>query len=214
MATARQERIRAVPADVAATATAITTLFHPHVEAVLHDVARDRVVAIWNAFSTRKPGAESLLDPELLADVPPGQALGPYEQVDRHGRRLSSVSVRVDDGRLLLCLNFDRTALDSAALVLAAFAAPRVEQPDALFHRDWRAHLNGLVDDWCREQDVARAALDRSSRLDLVADLDARGVFDTRNAAAHVAAILGVSRATVYALRKESQARPSAKRKR
>lgn len=214
MATARQERIRAVPADVAATATAITTLFHPHVEAVLHDVARDRVVAIWNAFSTRKPGAESLLDPELLADVPPGQALGPYEQVDRHGRRLSSVSVRVDDGRLLLCLNFDRSALDSAALVLAAFAAPRVEQPDALFHRDWRAHLNGLVDDWCRERDVARAALDRSSRLDLVADLDARGVFDTRNAAAHVAAILGVSRATVYALRKESQARPSAKRKR
>jgi predicted transcriptional regulator YheO len=214
MATARQERLRTVPADVAATATAITTLFHPHVEAVLHDVARDRVVAIWNAFSNRKPGAESLLDPALLADVPPGQVLGPYEQVDRHGRRLSSVSVRVDDGRLLLCLNFDRTALDSAALVLAAFAAPRVEQPDALFHRDWRAHLNGLVDDWCRDRDVARAALDRSSRLDLVADLDARGVFDTRNAAAHVAAILGVSRATVYALRKESQARPSAKRKR
>ena len=214
MATARQERIRTVPADVAATATAITTLFHPHVEAVLHDVARDRVVAIWNAFSTRKPGAESLLDPELLADVPPGQALGPYEQVDRHGRRLSSVSVRVDDGRLLLCLNFDRTALDSAALMLAAFAAPRGERPDARFHRDWRAHLNGLVDDWCRDRDVARAALDRSSRLDLVADLDARGVFDTRNAAAHVAAILGVSRATVYALRKESQARPSAKRKR
>jgi predicted transcriptional regulator YheO len=214
MATARQDRLRAVPADVAATATAITTLFHPHVEAVLHDVARDRVVAIWNAFSTRRPGAESLLDPDLLADVPSGKVLGPYEQVDRHGRRLSSVSVRVDDGRLLLCLNFDRSALDSAALVLAAFAGPRVERPEALFHRDWRAHLNGLVDDWCRERDVARAALDRSNRLDLVADLDARSVFDTRNAAAHVAAILGVSRATVYALRKESQARPSAKRKR
>ena len=214
MAIARQDRLHAVPADVAATATAVTTLFHPHVEVVLHDVARDRVVAIWNAFSNRKPGAESLLDPALLADVPPGQALGPYEQVDRHGRRLSSVSVRVDEGRLLLCFNFDRSALDSAALVLAAFAAPRVEQPDALFHRDWRAHLNGLVDDWCREREVARAALDRSNRLDLVADLDARGVFDTRNAAAHVAAILGVSRATVYALRKASQTRPSGKRRR
>ena len=205
MAVARQDRLRPIPADVAAAATAITTLFHPHVEVVLHDVARDRMVAIWNAFSARKPGDESLLDPELLADVPAGQVLGPYEQVDRRGRRLSSVSVRVDDGRMLLCLNFDRSAIDSAALVLSAFAAPREEQPDALFHRDWRAHVNGLIDDWCRERGVTRSALDRDDRLALVANLDERGVFDTRNAAAHVAAVLDVSRATVYALRKESQ---------
>ena len=210
MAAARPERlppIPPVPADVAATAQAITTLFHPHVEVVLHDVARDRVVAIWNAFSARKPGAESLLEPELLADVPPGQVLGPYEQVDRHGRRLSSVSVRVDDGRLLLCLNFDRSAIDSAVQMLSALAAPREEQPGALFQRDWRAHVNELIDDWCREQGMARSALRRADRLSLVADLDERGVFDTRNAAAHVAAVLGVSRATVYALRKERQSR-------
>ena len=213
MAAARQDRPSAVPADVVATATAVTALFHPHVEAVVHDVARDRVVAIWNAFSARKPGAESFLDPALLADVPPGEVLGPYEQVDRRGRRLSSVSVRVDEGRLLLCLNFDRSALDSAAVLLTAFAAPRVAQPQALFHRDWRAQLNGIVDDWCRERGVARVALDRGHRLDLVEDLDERGVFDTRNAAAHVGAILGVSRATVYALRKESQAHRSGKSK-
>jgi predicted transcriptional regulator YheO len=190
---------------VTAAATAITTLFRPHVEVALHDVATDRLVAVWNPFSARRPGDESLLDPELLADVPPGQVLGPYEQVDRQGRRLSSASVRVDEGRMLLCLNFDRSALDSAALVLAAFAAPRVEQPEALFHRDWRAHLNRVIDDWCRERGLTRAALDRGDRLALVADLDERGVFDTRNAAAHVAAVLDVSRATVYALRKESQ---------
>jgi len=205
MAVARHNRLPPIPADVAATARAITTLFHPHVEVVLHDVQRDRVVAIWNAFSSRKPGAESLLEPELLAEVPSGQVLGPYEQVDRHGRRLSSVSVRVDEGRLLLCLNFDRSAIDSAVLVLSALAAPREGQPGALFQRDWRAHVNGLVDDWCREQGVARSALSRADRLALVADLDQRGVFDTRNAAAHVAAVLDVSRATVYSLRKESK---------
>lgn len=207
MTAVHSDRLPPIPADVAATAHAVTTLFHPHVEVVLHDVKLDRVVAIWNAFSSRKPGAESLLEPELLADVPPGQVLGPYEQVDRHGRRLSSVSVRVDEGRLLLCLNFDRSAIDSAVQMLSALAAPREEQPGALFQRDWRAHVNGLIDDWCREQGVARSALRRADRLALVADLDERGVFDTRNAAAHVAAVLGVSRATVYALRKESQSR-------
>ncbi len=205
MAVARRDRLRPIPADVAAAAAAITTLFHPHVEVVLHDVARDRIVAIWNAFSARKPGDESLLDPDLLVDVTQGQVLGPYEQVDRHGRRLSSVSVRVDEGRLLLCLNFDRSAIGTAALVLASFAAPREEQPVALFQRDWRAPVNELVDDWCRERGVTRAALGRGERLALVADLDQRGTFNTRHAAAHVAAVLDVSRATVYALRKEGQ---------
>lgn len=192
-----------VPDDIAAAARAITTIFHPHVEVALHDVERDRLVAIWNPFSTRSPGDESLLDPELLADVAAGRVLGPYEQVDRHGRRQSSVSVLVNAGRMLLCINFDRTLVDSAAVSLAAFAAPREEQPAALFHRDWRAHVNRLIDDWCLEHGVSRSGINRSQRLALIADLDGRGVFDTRNAAAHVASALDVSRATVYALRKE-----------
>jgi predicted transcriptional regulator YheO len=192
MAVARRDHRHPIPADVAAAATALTTLFHPHVEVALHDVARDRLVAIWNAFSARKPGEESLLDPELLAGFPQGQVLGPYEQVDRQGRRLSSVSVRVDEGRMLLCMNFDRSAIDSAALLLSAFAAAREEKP-----------VNGLIEDWCRSNGVPRSALSREDRLAIVADLDKRGVFDTRNAAEHVAAALGVSRATVYNLRKE-----------
>ena len=89
--------------------------------------------------------------------------------------------------------------------MLASFAAPREEQPVALFQRDWRAPVNELVDDWCRERGVTRAALGRGERLALVADLDQRGTFNTRHAAAHVAAVLDVSRATVYALRKEGQ---------
>jgi predicted transcriptional regulator YheO len=203
MAVARRDRLPAIPADVAAAATALTTLFHPHVEVALHDVARDRLVAIWNAFSARRPGEESLLDPKLLAGLPQGHVLGPYEQVDRQGRRLSSVSVRVDGGRMLMCMNFDRSAIDSAALLLSAFAAPREEKPDALFQRDWRATVNGLIEEWCRSNGVPRSALSREDRLSIVADLDKRGVFDTRNAAEHVAAALGVSRATVYNLRKE-----------
>lgn len=95
------------------------------------------------------------------------------------------------------------TLVDSAAVSLAAFAAPREEQPAALFHRDWRAHVNRLIDDWCLEHGVSRSGINRSQRLALIADLDGRGVFDTRNAAAHVASALDVSRATVYALRKE-----------
>ena len=200
---ARPTALTVVPPDVEAIAAAVCALFHPHVELALHDVRADRVVALWNDRSGRRPGDESLLDPQLLGDLPDGQVLGPYQQVDRRGRRLTSVSVRLQQGRLLLCLNFDRTAVDAAAAVLTALAAPREEPPVALFHRDWRAHIDTVIDDWCGSSGVARSALGRDDRRRLVEELEHRGVFDTRRAAEHVAAALDVSRATVYSLRQQ-----------
>jgi predicted transcriptional regulator YheO len=47
--------------------------------------------------------------------------------------------------------------------------------------------------------------LTRVQRLELVRALDERGLFATRNAAAHAAGSLGVSRTTVYALLKEAR---------
>ncbi len=108
-----------MPADVAAMASAIAALFHPYVEVAAHDVSSDRLVAIWNAFTSRRPGEVSLLDPELLADAPEGHVYGPYDQVDSRGRCLSSVGIRLDGGRLVLCLNVDRSAIDSVMTFLS-----------------------------------------------------------------------------------------------
>lgn len=203
-----------VPPDVDAIVSAVSALFHPHVEVALHDVRADRVVALWNDGSGRRPGDESLLDPQLLGDLPDGHLFGPYQQVDRRGRRLTSVSVRLQQGRLLLCLNFDRTAVDAAAAVLTALAAPREDPPEALFQRDWRVHVDTVIDDWCRAHGVARSALGRDQRRLLVEELEHRGVFDTRRAAEHVAAALNVSRATVYNLRQQLRtAAPGADRR-
>lgn len=202
----RPVAVAEVPADVEAMAAAVTALFHPHVEAALHDIRTDRVLALWNDRSGRRPGDESLLDPQLIGDLPDGHVFGPYQQVDGRGRRLTSVSVRLQQGRLLLCLNFDRSALDAVTTALAAFGAPREEPPEALFHRDWRAHINALIDDWCRSTGATRSALGRDERRRLVADLEQHGVFHTRHAAEHVAAALEVSRATVYSLRQQARA--------
>ena len=37
-------------------AEAIARLFHPYAEVAVHDLASDRIVALWNPFSGRKPG--------------------------------------------------------------------------------------------------------------------------------------------------------------
>jgi predicted transcriptional regulator YheO len=188
-----------LPDGLAPVVDAIVALFHPHLEAVVHDVAADEVVAVWNPVSGRRPGDPSLLEPDLLpAD---GGVLGPYAKVDVQGRTWTSVTVPVT-ANLLLCLNFDRSVLDHAATALTAFAAAVTPRPAALFERDWREEINLLVDGWCRERRRSRHTLSPAHRRELVAHLDGRGVFGVRHAATHVAAALGVSRATVYGLLK------------
>lgn len=189
--------------DVDLVAEAIARLFHPHVEVVLHDVASSRIVRLWNPISGRRPGDDSLIEPEFQALRPGSTVIGPYEQIGVNGSRTTSVSVPVQDGSRLLCINFDRSALDGAIGVLASFAAAQIEQPAELFARDWRVRINATIADWCASRNLVARDLDRASRAELIKHLDHEGAFETRKAADHVAIALGVSRATVYNLRKE-----------
>ena len=189
--------------DVDRVAEAISTLFHPHVEVALHDLASGRIVALWNPISGRRPGDESLIEPDFQSHGPNESVIGPYEQVDVRGHRTTSVSVPVDEGRMLLCINFDRSALDGAIGVLMSLAAAQVERPAELFARDWRVRINESIADWCASRNLVARDLDKAARGELVKHLDHEGLFETRNAAEHVATALGVSRATVYNLRKE-----------
>ena len=184
-------------------AEAISTLFHPHVEVALHDLSSGRIVRLWNPISGRRPGDESLIEPDWQSRGPSESVIGPYEQVDVRGHRTTSVSVPVDEGRMLLCINFDRSALDGAIGVLMSLAAARVERPAELFARDWRVRINESIADWCVAWNLVASDLDKAARAELVKHLDHEGVFETRHAAEHVATALGVSRATVYNLRKE-----------
>jgi len=104
---------------------------------------------------------------------------------------------------MLLCINFDRSALDGAIGVLMSLAAAQVERPAELFARDWRVRINEAIADWCASRNLVARDLDKAARGELVKHLDHEGLFETRNAAEHVATALGVSRATVYNLRKE-----------
>jgi len=188
---------------------AVSALLHPHGEIVLHDLATDRIVAVWNPISGRAIGDPSLLEelPERWERVP---VQGPYAKVLVDGRPVSAVSAVVADAdgapRGLLCVNLDRSPLEGAAELLRAFAAPVAPRPPELFARDWRERIALFVDEEGRARGVARERLGRDGRLEVVTALDAQGLFATRGAAEHAARALGVSRATVYALLREARA--------
>lgn len=193
------------------TCAAIARLLSPNAEVVLHDIATDTIVGMWNGFSNRRPGDPSLLS-DLLPDIEDGQMfVGPYEKVTTDGRRLTSISAAVCDAdgkaRGLLCVNIDQSPLDGVLAVLTKLAKPPVSpRPPALFERDWREQIAVTVESWCQERHLARSSLSRAQRLELTAELDRADLFATRHAAAHAAQALGVSRATVYSLLREARA--------
>ena len=185
-----------------AAAAAIVALLHPHAEVVLHDLATRTIAGIWNAWSGRRAGDPSLLDDDVAAFDGTDTVLGPYAKTGDDGRRIKSVTAVLPGSRGrpagLLCINLDVAPLDAAMRALAAFVAPRVAQPEALFAHDWRERINAALHAWLRERGVALAALGRDERVALVAALDAQGLFETRHAARHLAALIGASRASVY----------------
>ena len=188
---------------------AIAALLHPHAEVVVHELATDTIVAIWNPFSGRAVGDPSLLQ-ELPAHWGERPVQGPYPKVELDGRTLSAVSAIVPDAagtpRGLLCVNLDRTPFDDVARLLGALFAPTSAQPPELFERDWREQIASGVADYCAELALPRERLTRAQRLELLRRLEQAGLFATRNAADHTATALGVSRATVYSMLKEIRA--------
>jgi predicted transcriptional regulator YheO len=187
---------------------AVVALFHPFAEVAVHDIRRDRIVAIWNPISERQVGQRSLLDE--LPDHPDGaRVIGPYPKILADGRAITSVSVVLHNAkgarRGLLCINFDRSPLDGVAELLTRFAAAVEARPPELFDGDWREQISRLVEEECRSRRLRRERLTRGQRRDLVRLLDERDLFATRNATAHAGRALGVSRTTVYALLKEAR---------
>ncbi|MET0254726.1 MAG: helix-turn-helix domain-containing protein, partial [Luteibacter sp.] len=66
------------------------------------------------------------------------------------------------------------------------------------FRNDWREEINDLVGQFLTDHGTTLAAMGIEEREALVRQLEARGLFSVRNAAAYIAPLLGLSRATLY----------------
>ncbi|PXY22626.1 helix-turn-helix transcriptional regulator [Prauserella muralis] len=183
---------------------AIAVLLGPYAEVVLHDAVRDRVLGIWNPLGDRGPGDPSLLGELGRLEATAHDVYGPYEKLLPDGRRLSSVSavLREADGEpsAVLCVNLDRTPLDQAATLLAAFAAPTAPRPEPLFEHDWTERVHQIIGSFVRSAGRPVERLGREERLTVLGELRQAGVFAVRKAVPVVASALRVSRSTVYAL--------------
>lgn len=187
-----------------AVADALAILFAPHVEAVVHDLASDRIEHIAGNFSRRRVGDPSLTD---TADLRPfaAQVIGPYSKVNWDGRSLRSLSVVLHDREGapagLLCINVDVSAFEAARRALdALLRLPEAALPRAqtLFPSDWREAMNAVMADFLAERSTTLAGLTIDGEVALLARLETKGLLAVRGAVNYAAEMLGCSRATLY----------------
>lgn len=188
-------------------AKAIETLLYPYAEVALHDLATNRIAAIFNPLSKRKVGDDSLLDTHELQEIhkaKPSDVIGPYEKINWNGRPLKSISAILRDEKEkpigLLCINLDVSQLEDWQKSIALFLRPHsfIAQPKVLFEDDWQERINQFIHSTLRQKGKSFNTLSRIDKQELIKLLEQEGAFNGKNAASYIGNLLGVSRATVY----------------
>ncbi|PKH25348.1 hypothetical protein CIG19_05800 [Enterobacterales bacterium CwR94] len=190
-------------------AEGIAALFFPAVEVAIHDTESRKIVYLANNISRRNVGDDAGLEALSLDTL--ATLTGPYEQLNWDGRKMRSVSIKVNveqSERYLMCINFSTGLLEDAKQALEMFlSVNRLQpQPVQLFEEDWREKINTFVHQWLAENHTSLTGLSREDKKALVTALYRQGTFNVRNSADYVANVLSMGRATIYKYLKETKA--------
>lgn len=186
-------------------AQAISLLLFPHAEVVIHNLKTGKIAAIFNNFSKRKTGDESLIeelpDASQLPDVFPV-----YAKTNWDGKRIRSSTATLKDKKGtpigLLCMNLDISKWEEFQNFLGQWLNDQ-EQSEVLFKDDWREKINQYVSEYLKKEGTTLKALSKEKKQDLIKAIHKEGAFKAKNAATYLADVLNLSRATIYNYLKE-----------
>lgn len=182
----------------------VVDLFFPFVEGALHDLKTGTLVALFNNISQREIGeATPLRELNINTNRFPDY-FPPYYKSNWDGRKLKCISITVrDDNNVpigLICFNLDVSLFQdienrfSTLLQLKESA----ENPIELFGEDWQGQVHLQIDRYLQEHKQKLHHLTKNQKKDLIKHLYTKGIFNFKNAAAFVADILRISRASLY----------------
>lgn len=182
-------------------AEALTLLFSPHVEVVIHDLKTGLIKEIFNSFSKRKAGDESLLG-EHSHILDGHDVFPPYFKTNWNGRKTKSVTAVIRDPNTnpigLFCINFDVSKWEEFQTLIQNFVKSSNQAADFLFEDDWREKINAYVSQYVQKYSLSLTTLSRKDKQSLIQLLHKEGAFDAKNAASYIGDVLKISRASVY----------------
>ena len=179
----------------------------PFCEVVLHDLTRPdhAIVRIENGMSNRLVGdGATELGLARISDPGMPDQIVNYANKLPDGRPLKSTSIglRDSDGKFIaaICLNFDIGFFGDVVTYIQEFtrATPLTLGITEFGDTSGRASLEDVVRQFAAKRNVQPRALSASQRHELVAELKQAGMLELRGALSRVAALIGVSRTTLY----------------
>src|SRR3954468_3357087 len=187
-------------------AVALRRLFSPFCEVVIHDFTdfEHSIVCIEGNVTNRQVGGAAT--DLLLAKASQGDTdedLYNYLTSLPGGRLMKSCTVFLrDEGGAAygaFCVNFDMTAFVGMSKVMVSFVATE-EREDVVetFSNDIEDTIHSIVADTLHELGQALPLNGRDEKIELIARLSEKGVFQVKKSVSILADQLGLSRATVY----------------
>lgn len=195
-------------------ATALHKLFGPMCEVVLHDFVdlEHSIVHIEGNVTCRAVGGPAT--DLILEKVRKGEThedLYGYATSLPGGRMMksSTIFLRNQHGHAVgaLCVNLDVTDFIAARNALNAFVATRDnERTTETFSDNIFDTVQSVVAETLYETGRSLAGMSRDDKIELMSQLESKGLFQMKKAVSIVADMLGLSRATVYNYLRESRA--------
>lgn len=177
-------------------ADAIAQIFSPFAEVVIHNLNTAKIEHISGKSSKRQVGDESLIDVANLKEEELGKV---YKQDDLNGRVNKSISIRLDEKRLM-CINYDISILiDINQLTEVLIKSTENEaKPQSLFINDWQDSIKEFIKKYLRNRDMKLKDLSKEEIKSLILEIDHLKAFENKKSHEYVAKILGISRATIF----------------
>jgi len=196
-------------------ATAVERLFAPYCEVIIHDFSdlEHSIIHVEGVLSGRAIGGAAT--DLLLSRVRAGETqddLHNYKTTLPGDRRIKSSTIFLRDGSGkaygAFCINYDTTVLVGFQRVLADLTSLELEETITETLSDDIGHtISEIIAETVGELAISAPMLSRDDKINLIARLDEKGVFQVKKAAPILADQFGFSRATIYNYLREARER-------
>jgi predicted transcriptional regulator YheO len=191
-------------------AEALAKMFHPLLEAVVHDYRPPKpgIATIFGGHITGRKLGDPLteLGKYRLRGRPVDDNLVGYRAESASGRKMKSASlaIRLPSGELIgsLCFNVDLSIIDEVKELLATFTTfseeahvPRIERFRSRAPRD---EVAAAIFHQMRSKNLTVKQLSQADREEIVRSIADQGLLSRRGAITVIARTLGITRPTVY----------------
>ncbi|ABO49898.1 YheO domain protein [Desulforamulus reducens MI-1] len=191
-------------------ARGINQMFGKYCEVAVHDLCKPETSLVFLAGNVTKRHKGAPITNLVLESIRNHgdnclDLIG-YKNVTKDGRILKSSTIFARDqkGKIVgcLCINYDITELIIHKNHLEEFIAVGEKinngASNEFFASDITEVLEGMIDAVLTNLNIPVAMMQKEDKIHVVRELDLKGVFMIKGAVDKVAAVLGVSRYTIY----------------